>query len=378
MAVALSELGSSAHPNLYEVETKIKMTDDTGAETQVVPLQKLQEHLNKYGARRKQAGVKLQSGQAEKLICDLESTASSENNECLTIAAMTEQDTKLANQASTQVLHTGAEAARQTHTSKRDPRATVQKIKNVQDSRTRPTMDSKHNRDERIKKMEGPAESANELAKKLSYFTYYELLYLDDDATTEDIHTAYLKRTTAIRSRFRSGVQEWRLNEFLRALHEAHSVLTNDKLRKEYDARLAAGQWNGTFQDLVAQVPDFAEGGNWSGNAGESISLTDLLICAGFVTPSELAEFHSTKSVQGAVPKDGPDLAQALADAGLISFEELASVLLGKALIDRRQITIDQFKHAVSDMREHSHKLVDTLVSQGWLTPSELNLIGLD
>jgi hypothetical protein len=261
----------------------------------------------------------------------------------------------------------------------KNPRNTVQeKIQNIQNRRTLPKMDSNYNRDERIKKMEGPADSVDELAKKLSYFTYYELLYLDDNATTEDIHTAYVKRTTEIRSRFRSGVQEWRLNEFLRALHEAHSVLTNDKLRGEYDARLAAGQWNGTFQDLLEQIPDFREGGHWSGNPGECVSLTELLLCAGFVSQTELSEFCREKGEHSSIVKDGPELVQAIADAGLISFEELASVLLGKALIDRRQISVDQFKKAVNDMRDHSHKLVDTLVNQGWLTPAELHLIGLE
>ncbi len=226
--------------------------------------------------------------------------------------------------------------------------------------------------------MEGPADTAKDLAQKLTYFTYYELLYLDDDATTEEIDTAYVRRTTEIRSRFRTGTQEWRLNEFLRALHEAHSVLTTDRLRQAYDLRLAAGQWEGSFQDLLAQVPDYREGAHWTGARDECVSLKDLLLCAGFVTQRELAEYSGIKQNTAPVQSDGPELAQIIADAGLITFEELASVLLGKALIDRRQITVEQFKNAVCDMRNHSHKLVDTLINKGWLTPSELSLIGID
>jgi len=29
-------------------------------------------------------------------------------------------------------------------------------------------------------------------------------------------------------------------------------------------------------------------------------------------------------------------------------------------------------------MRDHSHKLVDVLIDQGWLTPTEAVLIGID
>ncbi|MBS1995546.1 MAG: hypothetical protein JSS86_04515 [Cyanobacteria bacterium SZAS LIN-2] len=231
-------------------------------------------------------------------------------------------------------------------------------------------------RDQRIKSMEGPANTARELAKKLSYFTYYELLFLDDDATTEEIHRAYIKRTTEIRSRFRTGrfSHEWRLTEFIRALHEAHTVLTSAELRKEYDARLAAGDWQGGFCELLAQAPGLREQASWSAAQKSELTIKDLLIDAGYA--SEL-EIESILEMHPGV-KDGPELAQLLADGGLISFEELATVLLGKALIDRRQITVEQFKKAAGDMRNHSYKFVDALVDQGWLTAAELSLIGID
>jgi hypothetical protein len=234
---------------------------------------------------------------------------------------------------------------------------------------------SSHTRDRRLKEMEGPANTAKDLAKKLAYFTYYEILYLDDDVSTEEIHAAYIKRTTDIRLRFRTGIEEWRLTEFIRALHEAHTVLTNRKLREEYDSRLAAGNWEGSFQDLLSKIPDFSEGAHWSGSTAAEISLKDLLLCGGFVTQEEITEYGPSQSGANCI-SDGPELAQVLADAGLITFEELASVLLGKALIDRRQITLDQYKQAVRDMREHSYKLVDVLINQGWITPTELQVIG--
>jgi hypothetical protein len=319
-------------------------------------MNQLQAHLTKHGDRQSHSGVNLKSGQAERLICDLEAVTSGDNIDSVPLSTMNEQDDQLTAQANTQVLHAKTLSIKPVHAK----------------------INSSHSRDKRIRKMEGPAYTSGELAKKLSYFTYYELLYLDDDASMEEIHAAYIRRTTEIRSRFRSGVEEWRLTEFIRALHEAHSVLTNDKLRNEYDSMILAGDWEGSFQDLVSKIYDFKDGAHWSGSSAQDVSLKELLICAKFVTQSELDEFGPTRADASPSVNDGPGLAQILADAGLITFEELASVLLGKALIDRRQITVDQFKHAICDMREHSHKLVDALINQGWLTLSELHLIGLD
>jgi len=239
-----------------------------------------------------------------------------------------------------------------------------------------------HMREQRLSRMEGPADTASELAKKLSYFTYYELLYLNDDATTDAIHEAYIRRTTEIRSRFRSGsiTQEWRLTEFVRALHEAHTVLTSNELRAEYDACLARGDWEGDFSKLLAQAPGLRESASWSAVQKKELSISQIIVKAGFASPLEIDSLLEISTNEDGNPTvhDGPELAQLLADAGLITFEELATVLLGKALIDRRQITFDQFKEAAGAMRNHSHKFVDALVEQGWLTPAELGVIGID
>jgi hypothetical protein len=387
---------SSAHP-IFE-RLKKTMADKSDGNEQALLLVQLQEHLTRYGEWQARIGVKLQSGQAEKLMCDLEAGSSGDCIDGLSLSAMAEQDEQLSNQARTQVMHENHDEDRNAP----EPlvrntchRSTVQERSLTLEDATaaaagsnigalspkpaKTNNDNSHGRNQRLKKMEGPANSAKELAKKLTYFTYYELLYLDDDASTDEIHAAYIKRTTDIRSRFRSGIEEWRLIEFIRALHEAHSVLTSSKLRQEYDSRLAAGNWEGTFQDLVSKIPDFGDGVHWSGSTvNNQVSLKDLLLCAGFVTQSELSEFGPTRSDSPHAIQDGPELAQVLADVGLITFEELASALLGKALIDRRQITVDQFKQAVGDMREHSHKLVDVLINQGWLTPAELHLIDID
>jgi hypothetical protein len=358
------------------------MADKSHGNDGARPMMQLQAHLTKRGEDRERLGVKLQSGQAERLMCDLEAVRSAECTDSLPLPATPEQEEHLASLERTQVLHQdealeGAPTATARQASRRN---TVQeRALTGEDAARMVALPAKSNsRDQRLRKMEGPADTAKELAKKLTYFTYYELLYLDDDVSTEEIHAAYIKRTTEIRSRFRSGIEEWRLTEFLRALHEAHTVLTNSKLRQEYDSRLAAGDWEGTFQDLISKIPDLGQGAHWSGSVKDEVSLKDLLLCAGFVTQCEVAEFcQNNKDTENAI-EDGPELAQILADAGLITFEELASVLLGKALIDRRQITVDQFKQAVGDMRNHSHKLVDALVNQGWLTPTELHLIGMD
>jgi len=322
-------------------------------------LTKLQAHVNKQTEARDNQGVQLKSGQAERLMSDLEAVTSGGKMDSLSQSLTTTQEEQREDLARTQILHQNDNAQHRSAEAERP---------------------CGKSRDIRIKKMEGPADTPNELAKKLTYFTYYELLYLEEDVQTDEIHDAYIKRTTEIRTRFRSGAytQEWRLTEFLRALHEAHTVLTNSKLRTEYDSRLAAGDWDGTFQDLISKMPEIKEGGHWSGRIADEVSLKDLLLGGGFVSQSELAKFDRS-DVDCAQPvKDGPELAQLLADGGLITFEELASVLLGKALIDRRQITLSQFNEAVANMRDHSHKLVDVLIDHGWLTPSEQLLIGLD
>jgi len=360
------------------------MAEESDKRQEVQPMEELQAHLTKQKQSSKLAGLKMSSGQAEKLMGDLEATASKAQLVRKSISAMHKEDEILANQSRTQVLHEGAQGEIETSSQMMLCHKDVveglskQAEKANTDPDPRTASDDNHCRDERIRRMEGPADNAWQLAEKLTYFTYYEILYLDDDATTEEIHQAYVKRTTDIRSRFRSGIEEWRLSEFIRALHEAHSVLTNEKLRREYDERLAAGDWFGGFRDLVERVPDYRVGTRGSGREYELVSLKDLLLCGGFVTQAELDQYEENQEDTPDTVPDGPELAQIIADAGLITFEELASLFLGKALIDRKQITIEQFKLAVGDMREHSHKLVDVLISQGWLTASEKNLIDID
>jgi len=216
----------------------------------------------------------------------------------------------------------------------------------------------------------------------LSCFTYYEILYLDDDATTQEIHDAYIRRTSEIRSRFRTGTitHEWRLNEFLRALHEAHTVLTSSELRREYDSCLARGNWEDDFSKLLAQSPALRENASWSAVQRKNMTLKQLVIKAGFASEREIDSLLEIAVTEdgGQPVQDGPELVQMLADAGLITFEELATVLLGKALIDRRQITFEQFKEAACSMRNHSNKFVDSLVEQGCLTPAEINIMGFE
>jgi len=394
-------------------------------------MNKLDEHMSTHRSASEVESVPVRNSQAEKLIAYLEAVRDGESAEGLSLKDLIEEEERSIAQARTQVLHTNPSAPGSDQIEKRaqadcpgdaqrvvmtaaEEKAREREQTSTQSDRPACNLtvhdnifkastsayaglkavvraashkaasdaidnDSTHQRELRIKKMEGPANTAVELAEKLSCFTYYELLYLDDDAEIEDIHAAYVKRTTDIRSRFRIGAftQEWRLTEFIRALHEAHTVLTNSELRQEYDARLADGNWEGSFRDLLAKTPNAKKGLHWSNSANSEVSLKELLLIAGFVSEAELKPYLPTDCEGPESTVDGPELAQVLADCGLISFEELASVLLGKALIDRRQITVEQFKQAVNDMRDHSHKFVDALINQGWLTHSELKMLGI-
>jgi hypothetical protein len=303
---------------------------------------------------------------AEDLIADLESACRNtlETTTESELSSLVEQDKQIAAQARTQVLHEGPQIRAQAML-QRDPCR-----KTVQDHAIKPKKD--HDREERLKKMQGPAETAGALAEKLNYFTYYELLYIEEEATTEEVHSAYVKRVSDIRSRFHLGsiTQEWRLTEFIKVLHEAHTVLTNKTMRDAYDARLKKGQWEGTFKDLVGETPGLREVARLYGGTAAEVSLKGLLLCAGFLTETQLS----------ALPEgvDGTDLVQKLADDGLIAFEELAAVMLGKALIDRRLLSVAQFMQAVSAMHNQSARFIEAIVNEGWLTMGELQVIDFD
>ncbi len=106
------------------------MVDNSYTDEPTQPLKQLQEHLTKQGETHQEIGVKLRSGQAEKLICDLEAVAPCQTNaldaERLTISAMTAEEERLANQARTQVMHEEPPTARKSGAQTRHQRHPVQ------------------------------------------------------------------------------------------------------------------------------------------------------------------------------------------------------------------------------------------------------------
>ncbi|MBU6453303.1 MAG: hypothetical protein KGS72_16085 [Cyanobacteria bacterium REEB67] len=341
------------------------MNDNRDLTDEIIRLQ--QQELQHAKAQAKgSCGESSPASAAEDLIADLESTCRNTletTTEC-DLSSLVEEDQQIAAQARTQVMHEGPQIRAQAMLQRDACRKTVQ------DHPVKPAKNRA--REERLQKMQGPAETAGALAEKLTYFTYYELLYIEDDASNEEIHSAYVKRVSDIRSRFHLGsiTQEWRLTEFIKVLHEAHTILTNKMLREAYDERLKKGQWEGTFKDLVGETPGLREVARLYGGTAAEVSLKGLLLCAGILPQARLASLPE--------PLDGTDLVQKLTDEGLITFEELAAVMLGKALIDRRLLSVAQFMQAVASMRNQSARFIDAIVKEGWLTMNELQVIDFD
>jgi len=207
-----------------------------------------------------------------------------------------------------------------------------------------------------------PARNANELKNKLSKFTFYEILSLEETATRAEIQASYTNKVKNLRARYQNEktLQDWQMYEFAEILTKAHSVLSDPKQRKDYDLSLLG------LHDFFDPAPN-----SDSVSADKKIS-GDKLTSVGLLQSCQLI---SVDEFAAAVQKFGEDEKALIAhfiDKHIITFEELSAAVLAVDLIENDKLSIGQFKIAMQELKYNSIRFVDTLVAEGWLSLEEL------
>ncbi len=209
---------------------------------------------------------------------------------------------------------------------------------------------------------------AGQLRLKLEKFCFYELLSVSQTASNEEIGRAYLDKLKNLRARFqeKKDLQEWQLNELVRALNRASEVLGDSSTRKKYDlSLLGMHEFEKYPIDKSASVA--LKKPSDSGVNHDLLTISQLLIIGGLISSDELAKAESI----GATLNDRR-LIEYLIDKGLANFDEISAVILAQSLLTRDRLSMSQFKLAIKEMKTNSIRFVDTLVAEGWLTADDL------
>jgi hypothetical protein len=85
----------------------------------------------------------------------------------------------------------------------------------------------------------------------------------------------------------------------------------------------------------------------------------------------------NSKDLNEAVEQHGSnpnerDLGFYLIEKGLLSQEELDSILFGQKLVSMGKLTVAQFELAMQELRENSIPVLDTLVASEWIQPQDV------
>jgi hypothetical protein len=195
--------------------------------------------------------------------------------------------------------------------------------------------------------------------------SFYQVIGVNKLSSYEQIHTKFLRlirRLLQTRYSVESPIKDIReFREILRAICVAHDVLKDPVTRTDYDLRqlgMRAGEAHGEPppDGKAVQLPPRTR-----------LMMGELLECANILDATEL---QIALDMHKAEP--GVQFGDFLVRAGMINQEELDSALLGQRLISAGKITVAQFQTAMFRMRDHGSAFFDTLMVEGWLSPSDI------
>jgi transcription-repair coupling factor (superfamily II helicase) len=210
--------------------------------------------------------------------------------------------------------------------------------------------------------------AGKELRQKLESFCFYELLSVSQTASSDEIGRAYLDKLKNLRARFQAkkDLQEWQLNELVRALNRASEVLGDSSTRKKYDLSLLGIH---EFEKYPVEKSAAMAGKKQEDTGGSvvALGLSQLFVIGGLISPPELE-----KATAGGHTLNDRRLIEFMVDTELATFDEISAVILAQALIAKGRLTMSQFKLGMKEMRANSIRFVDTLVAEGWLSAEDL------
>jgi hypothetical protein len=190
----------------------------------------------------------------------------------------------------------------------------------------------------------------------------YQILGVSQVASYEEIHMRFLRlMRRLLRNRYAmentiTDMREFR--EILRAVCVAHDILKDPVTRTDYDLRQMGMRHDGTLETPVDVVAPAQR---------TRLMLGELLECAQILEPAEL---QIALDMHKAEP--GVQFGEFLVSAHFLSQDELDCALLAQRLISMGKITVNQFRTAMYRMRDDGTAFFDTLMLEGWLSPSDI------
>jgi hypothetical protein len=196
----------------------------------------------------------------------------------------------------------------------------------------------------------------------LHRFDFYELLQINPDATTEQVHKSYLRRVRNLigSHEIDSKLEPWQIERLVQAISLAHEVLRDQNTRTSYDK-------NRDFRKIVSEDPEY-EPVRRRANTGKSIhSLISLIRYSQLLTPADLDAALAVN--QG---KTELQIASYLVEVGGLTVEELESITLARYLIALGKITITQYEIIIGEMKDTGTPLWVGLVAKGWVKMTDV------
>lgn len=193
-----------------------------------------------------------------------------------------------------------------------------------------------------------------QLREKLDSYNFYQILSVHSTASFEELHKSFFKKIRRLNKKLSDNSLEiWQFQEFVAALCLAHDVLRFPNARLQYDM-IIFGQDGNTTAEVAAR--------------SKLMPLREMLKFSTLINSGELSdalEKHKSN-------KNERDVGYYLVEKGLLSNEELDSILFAQKLVSVGKLTVAQFELAMQEMRENSIPLLDTLVASEWIRPQDV------
>lgn len=193
-----------------------------------------------------------------------------------------------------------------------------------------------------------------DLRMKLEMYNFYEILCVPSTASFEELHKMFLRKILKLNKKLENKTLEiWQFQEFVAALSLAHDVLKNPNARLQYDLIILETEGASSAERTAKQ---------------KLMPLKEMIKFSTLIDQKELNEAVEKNSGTD----NEREIGYYLVEKGLLSSEELDSILFAQKLVSNGKLTVAQFELAMQEMRENSIPLLDTLVASEWIQPHEV------
>lgn len=196
----------------------------------------------------------------------------------------------------------------------------------------------------------------------LSGFTYYQLLQADRHADSRQLKIAFRRR---IRKLLRSSsetmqLNDWQFKELVLMVNVANQVLQDEKARAVYDKELSS-------PNCGAPERNQSKNASRNGKVIEVLELVRMFKMLGPTTKSQLEALCSREK-----GKSDRELTGVLVEQGLLSEEQMESMILASYLLASGKVTMSQLELVMDEIATTESPLWVSLVAKGWVKMSDV------